>query len=217
MLATLALRALVVLISFPGLSHFGFHRHKPAPRDTIPPTWKPATRLALEDQFVRRSLLPLNPRPVSLHMVGDPRSYFVQINPDSGTITSGTRFGEFPVAPEATGSLAEYSREATREAFQQSWREASIRGLNSLGSATPASPGANGRQGLSFQFPSPLPQRIQSLLGPGGPALNVSGSENISLSGTSTWTNQQTTLLGQSRSLFPSLDMQQNLDIRLEG
>src|SRR5262249_43423317 len=88
--------------------------------------------------------------------------------------------------------------------------------LNTLGAATPAS-ATQQRPGLSFQFPSPLPQRIQSLLGPGGPALNVSGSENISLSGTSTWTNQQLTLLGQHRSLFPSLDMQQNLDIRLEG
>ena len=58
---------------------------------------------------------------------------------------------------------------------------------------------------------------VSSLLGPGGPALNVSGSESIRLSGTSNWTNQQIGLLGQKRSLFPSLDMQQDLDIRLEG
>ena len=42
-----------------------------------------------------------------------------------------------------------------------------------------------------------LPTRVQSLLGPGGPALRVSGSENIRISGTSNWTNQQVGPLGQ--------------------
>src|SRR4029077_7627068 len=49
------------------------------------------------------------------------------------------------------------------------------------------------------------------------PSLNVSGSENIRLSGESNWTNQQTGPLGQRRSLVPSLDMQQDLNIQLEG
>ena len=71
---------------------------------------------------------------------------------------------------------------------------------------------------MLFRSPIPvrLPAPVQSLLGPGGPALNVSGSESIRLSGTSNWTNQQLSLLGQRQSLFPSLDMQQDLDIRLE-
>jgi len=46
---------------------------------------------------------------------------------------------------------------------------------------------------------------------------SVSGSESIKLSGQSDWTNQQTLQLGQRRSLFPSLDMQQDLNISLEG
>jgi cell surface protein SprA len=71
--------------------------------------------------------------------------------------------------------------------------------------------------GLSVPIPVALPTPIQSILGPGGPALNVSGSESIRLSGTSNWTNQQTGVLGQKRSLFPSLDMQQDLNIQLEG
>ena len=70
---------------------------------------------------------------------------------------------------------------------------------------------------MSFELPSPLPKRVQSLLGPGGPSLNISGSESIRLSGQSDWTNQTIGLLGQKRSLFPSLDMQQDLDIHLEG
>src|SRR5262249_28546911 len=42
-------------------------------------------------------------------------------------------------------------------------------------------------------------------------------SESIRLSGTSNWTNQTLGVVGQKQSLFPSLDMQQDLDIRLEG
>ncbi len=216
MLAPVALRTLVVLVSFPGLSHFGLRHHKAAARDTIPPVWKSASRLTLEDRFVRRSLLPLNNRRIALKVQPgmDPRHFVVDVEPDSGTITSGTKLGDTPVAPQATGSLREYSRQSTRETFEEVWKQNAIQHLNSLGAQTPST---TSRTGLSLQLPDVLPPRVKSFLGPGGPALNVSGSENISLSGTSSWTNQQTTLLGQSRSLFPSLDMQQNLDIRLEG
>src|SRR5439155_6328344 len=93
--------------------------------------------------------------------------------------------------------------------------ENSRQNLNSLGGLTPQT--STPRSGLSFELPGLLPRRVQSLLGPGSPALNVSGSENIRLAGESNWTNQQTGILGQKRSLFPSLDMQQDLDIRLEG
>src|SRR5439155_702367 len=122
MLSALSGPALALLISLPGIPGFHFPgfsvKHRTAaPRDTIPPPWKPASMLALDDQFV-----------------------------------------------------------------------------------------------LGF-----LPKRVQSLLGPGSPALNVSGSENIRLAGESNWTNQQIGPLGQKRSLFPSLDMQQDLNIQLEG
>src|SRR5439155_5657072 len=95
------------------------------------------------------------------------------------------------------------------------WAENSRQNLNSLGGLTPQTSAP--RSGLSFELPGLLPRRVQSLLGPGSPALNVSGSENIRLAGESNWTNQQTGILGQKRSLFPSIDMQQDLDIRLEG
>ena len=103
MLTILALRALVVLVAIPGLPNIPgigkLHwprRHKAAVRDTIPPHWKPYSRLVLEDQFVHRSLAPLGTHRVGLKLQFDPRQYHVTVNPDSGTITTGTRLGEIP-------------------------------------------------------------------------------------------------------------------------
>src|SRR6267378_3375936 len=45
-----------------------------------------------------------------------------------------------------------------------------------------------------------MPAALSPFLGPGGPAINVNGSENIRISGTSNWTNQQVGPLGQKRS-----------------
>src|SRR5262249_45986667 len=99
------------------------------------------------------------------------------------------------------------------QSFHEHWLQSSRMNINSLGGQeTPLQ-----RTGISLPIPVRLPQRLTSILGPGGPALNVSGSESIRLSGTSNWTNQQLGVIGQRKSLFPSLDMQQDLDIRLEG
>ena len=210
-----ALPALLLLFGFP---HFGLKPSRTAfPADSLPPAWKSASRLALEDQFVLGTLRPLrlHPQgPQGLRLNPDPRALRVTMDPDSGTVSTSTRLGEIPLEPNATRSLSAFSRETGRLTFERLWLETSQRNINvkSEGSNRGAP-----TTGLSFKLPSPLPARVQSLLGPGGPALNVSGSENIRLSGQSDWSNQQLTLLGQRRSLFPTLNMQQDLDIRLEG
>src|SRR5437867_7956178 len=218
MLTSLSLPALAtLLINIPGLGIFpGFKvklPHKPAFVDTLPPAWKPASRLALEDGFVFARLAPLGPTPVSLKLLSDPRQLEVALDADSGAVSTVTQMGD--VTLEGTRvPLSMFDQELTRLSFEKQWEERSRQNINSRGAYAT---GAASHTGLSLQLPSPLPRRVQSLLGPGGPALNVSGSENISLSGQSNWSNQQIGPLGQKRSLFPSLDMQQNLDIRLEG
>ncbi len=209
------LTALPALLLFIGFPHFGLKPSRPAsPADSLPPAWKSASRLALEDQFVLGALRPLRLRSPGLRLNLDPRSLRVTMDPDSGTVSTSTRLGEIPLGPGAARSLSAFSRETGRLTFERLWLETSTRNLNvkAQGSGRGAS-----TTGLSFKLPSPLPARVQNLLGPGGPALNVSGSENIRLSGQSDWSNQQVGLLGQRRSLFPTLNMQQDLDIRLEG
>ena len=220
MVMGLTLQSLVLLGVFTGLPHFPHFglRHTPRPTptaaDSLPPPWKTASRLALESQFVRSGLGGPVVGPVRLQVQNDPRRLRVTMDPDSGTVSSVTEVGEFSVEPGAQVTLTSYGSISAAETFRRQWAKSSQQRLGTLAN-TPAS--APRSTGLSFQFPSPLPSKIQSLLGPGGPALNVSGSENIKLSGQSNWSNQQTYLLGQRPSLFPSLDMQQDLNIRLEG
>lgn len=209
----LTVQALVLLISFPW---FGAKKQaEPAPVDTLPPPWKPAPELALEDSFLLPRLAPLVPTGPGLQyrQQFDPRKLTIDFVPDSGAVRYATEVDEFQLGRAGRIPVDQYAEYLSQSNFRKLWRATTRQKINSLGQNTPTGQ----RGGLSFALPSPLPRRVQSLLGPGGPALNVSGSENIRISGQSNWTNQQVGLLGQRRSLFPTLDMQQDLNIRLEG
>src|SRR5438093_6459992 len=191
-----------------------------APLDSLPPAWKPAPLLALENQFVRARLAAPRPGqdPWGLKFAYDPRQVRVSFDADSGTVRYATGLASVEVGEASRAPVSAFARDLTRTNFDRLWRDAARQQLQATAAGAPAqarTPAA--RTGMSFELPSPLPKRVQSLLGPGGPSLNISGSESIRLSGQSDWTNQTIGLLGQKRSLFPSLDMQQDLDIHLEG
>ena len=81
----------------------------------------------------------------------------------------------------------------------------------------PGRPRAGPRPGSRSSCPRRCRRACRACSGPAArpstsPAPRTSGSR-----GTSDWTNRQIGLLGQQRSLFPTLNMQQDLDIRLEG
>jgi Motility related/secretion protein len=223
MLTALTLPALAILVTlpglsgFPGLSHLGLHRgHKATATDSLPPAWKTASRLALENQFVMNGLPPLRGpgyRP-ALELRPDPRTLHASLDPDSGRVSVTPQLGEFTVGPGSSRSLGEFSHEMTQTTFRRLWYDRTRQSINTRTQTGATS--SSSRTGITFELPGVLPKRVQSLLGPGGPALNVSGSENIKLSGQSDWSNQ-TGALGTQRSLFPTLNMQQDLDIRLEG
>ena len=191
-----------------------------APLDSLPPAWKPAPLLALENQFVRARLAAPRPGqdPWGLKFAYDPRQVRVSFDADSGTVRYATGLASVEVGEASRAPVSAFARDLTRTNFDRLWRDAARQQLQATAAGAQAqarTPAA--RTGMSFELPSPLPKRVQSLLGPGGPSLNISGSESIRLSGQSDWTNQTIGLLGQKRSLFPSLDMQQDLDIHLEG
>src|SRR5881394_2330212 len=182
--------------------------------DSLPPPWRPSWRLALENSFVQAGLRPIgDPQgPVKLQLASDPRRLRVEVDPDSGTFRSTVEVGEVELGAGYRQPLTQFSRDFAALSFHTRWLDNSHRSVNSLGSDTPMQ-----HTGISLPIPVHLPSKLSSFLGPGSPALNVSGSESIRLSGTSNWTNQQLGVIGQRKSLFPSLDMQQDLDIRLEG
>ncbi|HEY2955013.1 MAG TPA: cell surface protein SprA [Candidatus Eisenbacteria bacterium] len=220
MLISLSLPVLVLaggITGIPGLNWlkgFKVRRPPPAPADTLKPAWQTPSRLALENQFVRATLPPLSGGRLGLKLVPDPRRLEMDLEPEAGLVRATPEFGDVKLGESALMPLREYSGDLTRRSFQRQWRERSVEYIRTQSAGAAA---AAATPGLSFKLPSPLPRQVQSLLGPGGPALNISGSENIRLSGQSSWTNLQITPLGRKQSLFPSLDMQQDLDIRLEG
>ncbi len=223
MLASLTLPALAFLMgisgipglnALPGLRKALRHKPPPAAADSLPPPWKSASRLAVEHDFLKPGIPAFGAPGASLTIVPtlDPRRLIVRVDPDSGVYKSDVEVGDLRLGIGYRAPLSGFAASAMQRKFSQRWMERSRKDVNSLGASTPAT-----HTGVQLRLPVALPTPIQSLLGPGGPALNVSGAENIRISGTSNWTNQQTGLLGQRRSLFPSLDMQQDLDIRLEG
>src|SRR5215471_1172963 len=221
--STLSAIALLATVSgLPGLNNIPapatkeYNRAKAAAvaADTLPVPWRPSWRLALENSFVQSGLRPIgDPQgPIKLQTAFDPRSIRVDVDPEAGTFRSSVEVGDVPVAASYRRPLAQYARAFSTKSFHDRWLDSNRRNVNSFGSNTPLE-----HTGLSLPIPVKLPTPLTSILGPGGPALNVSGSESIRLSGTSNWTNQQVGEIGQRKSLFPSLDMQQDLDIRLEG
>jgi motility/secretion related protein SprA len=206
-----------LLIGLPGIP--GLSKKLPKLRlphkavvDTLPPVWKPYSLLVLEDQFVFARLMPIGPKSTAFKVNNDPRRLEINVDPDSGTVSAVTAMGEVPVAGAARVPFAQYNRDLAWQSFSKAWTERSRQSVNTRsGPAVPLQ-----RGGRQFALPVTLPKAYTSILGPGGPAINVSGSENIKLAGTSEWSNQQS-YTGQRRSLFPSLDMEQDLDIRLEG
>src|SRR5262245_44325170 len=182
--------------------------------DTLPPPWRPSWKLALENSFVQSGMPQIgDPNgPFPTRRSSDLRRLRVDVDPDEGTFRSSVEVGEVAVGAGYAKPLSQFSRDYAARSFHNRWLQISRQNVNSLGSNTPQQ-----RTGISLPIPVHLPSKLTSILGPGGPALNVSGSESIRLSGTSNWTNQQLGVVGQRQSLFPSLDMQQDLDIRLEG
>lgn len=223
MLTTLTLPALAFLMAvsgIPGLNALpGFrgllhHKPKAAVVDTLPPVWRPAPRRTLDTLSLRDGLPMFGRAPGSIMLTAanDPRKVTTSVDPDSGFWTSRVEIGDVRLGSPFRRSLSGYGSSSMEAAFADKWRQTSRDKINIGGSAL-----SSQRQGLSLPIPVQLPSVVSSVLGPGGPALNVSGSENIRLSGTSDWSNAQTVPLGARKSLFPSLDMQQDLNIQLEG
>ena len=225
MIGSLTLPAIAFLAAISGLpglrglpmpagKEYAKAKAEAAAADTLPPPWKPSWRLALENTFLMAGLFPIGSPygPIKLQAAYDPRKTRIIVEPGLGIYRSTVEVGEVELGVGFRRPLDQFTREYAARAFHDRWLDRSRRDINTLGSETPVQ-----RTGISLPIPVRLPGRMAGWLGPGGPSLNVSGSESIRLSGTSNWTNQQLGLFGQRQSLFPSLDMQQDLDIRLEG
>src|SRR5436190_23628646 len=93
--------SVALLINVPFLGNVDLHRLWRSTRhprataaDSLPPPWRTASRLALENHFVLAELPDLTPTGSSLRLNSDPRDLHVEVDPDSGTLRTAPEFGD---------------------------------------------------------------------------------------------------------------------------
>lgn len=175
-------------------------------------SWTPwVSAFSLPGYFLDNRLFALDYPTGALQFPLDARTLQVRVDAQKGSISTGLSAADVDLGPERTESFDEYARRLTSTNLRRQWISTSRQRINQQpADNTPT------RTGFSIALPFELPKAAQSLLGAGAPALNVSGSERISIAGRSNWTNQQSAF-GRKPSLFPQLDMRQDLDINVTG
>ncbi len=152
MTLALTLPLVGLLIGLPGIPGIpGLSKKLPKLRlphkavvDTIPPVWKPHSLLVLENQFVFAALPRIGARAPAFKLTNDPRRLQITVDPDSGTVSAVTEFGEVTLGSAARMPLAEYHRDLARQNFQKVWTDRSRQSVNSV-SGQAAAPPRGGR------------------------------------------------------------------------
>lgn len=96
----------------------------------------------------------------------------------------------------------------------QVWRETILASVAALQITTESAAG-----GIKFDIPLPMPKQLESIFGPGEKtSITIRGREEITIAGETSVVKPFVGAEGrQQQSLFPSLDMQQQLDVSLTG
>gem|GEM_PF-1022864 len=78
---------------------------------------------------------------------------------------------------------------------------------------------SSARKGITIAIPVPMPRQMESIFGPSEKThINISGRESITISGETRRVHPFIGVEGRQRqSLFPALDMKQELDVRVTG
>ena len=127
-------------LSLPGMKDLKKLRHsKAAPLDSLPPMWRTASRLGLENQFILASLAPLGPRPTALKLTQDPRQMRVAFEPDSGAVVYVTEFNDVTVGDPLRLPLPLFAHDLTERNFKRLWDDRT-RTFLQAGGALPQTP-----------------------------------------------------------------------------
>ncbi|HET6349301.1 MAG TPA: cell surface protein SprA [Candidatus Krumholzibacteria bacterium] len=145
-----------------------------------------------------------------------PRAYFFEnstVDVGDLTITVPRDYVVPDLKVEITpiDSVASDIAQETRHAL---WKEAVRQSVMSA-----PTPGETNTGGIKFNIPLPMPKSLESIFGPADKtSITVRGREEITIAGETHVTKPFIGIEGrQNQSLFPSLDMQQKLDVSLTG
>ncbi|MEE9269112.1 MAG: cell surface protein SprA, partial [Candidatus Krumholzibacteria bacterium] len=112
------------------------------------------------------------------------------------------------------GFIDEIAEAERRRSSHEVWQETIVASIN----ARRRGEGVR-TSGINVPIPIPLPGVVESIIGRGEETnITISGRESITISGESRRVSPFIGVEGQQKqSLFPSLDMRQELDVRLQG
>ncbi len=133
----------------------------------------------------------------------------VEIDLETGTIRVVRLYGKTPLGPAWSGELRRTFFLAARRGAEDIWREKVS--LQSLEPARRADAGL-----VTIDIPVEFPDALADVIGQGA-RLNLTGSEQITFSGTSRIIDGGPTYESLDRSAFPDLDMEQKLRVNLDG
>jgi hypothetical protein len=131
------------------------------------------------------------------------------VDPERGLVTVRQTVAGADVAPEWMATLAACARAAGAASARIAWREA-IRKKQAEAAR------AHAADVLSIELPVDFPDAVARAIGQGA-RLNLSGSERITFSGTSTILEGGPQFESGDPGLFPDLDIKQQLRLNLDG
>jgi len=139
----------------------------------------------------------------------------VGVDPKLGLLVATRQLQDISILPPRYYTTAEYAHDGLEMQFARAWRAETLRTLK----GDPSLAGQRRAQGglLNLDLPFELPGFAASVFGEGAPNLRISGSERITIGGTSNWRSPLVLTEGRRRSLFPTLEMRQELNVRLNG
>jgi len=141
----------------------------------------------------------------------EPVSAELSLDPATRTVTRTRYLGGRPFGAETTFEPSAFTRDRLATSYRQQWVSGSLKNL-AIGEEGDRKGGL-----LDLSLP-PMPAALQGIFGSGKSTLSVSGSEKISIGGTSRWfPHRSDGDLSSGSSKFPDLDMKQDLFLKLQG
>ncbi|HEX7880835.1 MAG TPA: hypothetical protein VF720_15590, partial [Candidatus Eisenbacteria bacterium] len=138
----------------------------------------------------------------------------VSVAPGMDLLVATRNIQNIPILPPRYYTPAEYAHDALAMEFGRNWR---IETLKTVKGDPTLEAQRQSQGGFNLELPVELPGIAESIFGEGAPNLRISGSERITIGGTSSWRTPELAVLGRKRSLFPTLEMRQELNVRLNG
>ena len=109
----------------------------------------------------------------------------IAVDTGLGLLVATRNIQDIPILPPRYYTTEEYAHYAMAVQFGKSWRSETLRTVH----GDPTLAGQRQAQGglVNLELPVELPGFAQSIFGEGAPNLRISGSERITIGGTSSW------------------------------